>query len=77
MRKLSVTLLAAAAILTMSAAAWKADAQVTRGATTALDQEQNFSPVRQTACGPFRGRWCGPYHHRVCGPAGRCWCAHC
>jgi Spy/CpxP family protein refolding chaperone len=78
MRKLSATLLAAAAILTMSALAWKADAQTSRGATIPPVQEQNFSPVKQTACGPFWGGHCGPWHHWVCGPYGhRCWCARC
>jgi hypothetical protein len=78
MRRFSVALIAAAAILVTSSIAWKADAQTSRGAMFAPEQEQNFSPIRQTACGPFFGGHCGPWHHWVCGPyVRRCWCARC
>jgi hypothetical protein len=55
MRRLVVTLTATAAILLAGSVAWKADAQTSRGAIIAPEQEQNFSPIRQTACGPFWG----------------------
>jgi hypothetical protein len=76
MRKLVITLAATTAILLAGAAAWKADAQTSRGATNIPAASQNFTPVEKTACGPFRGAYCGPFHRRVC-RFGRCWCAHC
>ena len=76
MRKLMVTVAAAAAILAAGSLAFRADAQTSRGAASIPAQAQNFTPIEKAACGPFYGRWCGPFHHRVC-RWGRCWCAHC
>jgi hypothetical protein len=78
MRKLIVTLAATAAILAATSAVRQADAQTSRGATIVPAEDQNFSPIRPAACGPFWGARCGPWHHWVCGPYGRrCWCARC
>jgi hypothetical protein len=78
MRRLVVILTATAAFLLASSAAWQAGAQTSRGAIIPSEQDQNYSPIRQTACGPFWGARCGPWHHWVCGPYGhRCWCARC
>jgi hypothetical protein len=78
MRKLTVTLIALAAILLAGLLAFKADAQTSRGAANMPAQTQNFTPIEKAACGPFFGARCGPFHHWVCGPYGRrCWCARC
>jgi hypothetical protein len=76
MRKLAITFIAAAAFLTAGAAAYKADAQTSRGAADITLHTKNFTPIEKAACGPHWGRWCGPFHHRIC-RYGRCWCAHC
>ena len=76
MRKLTLSLMALAAILLAGSLAFKADAQTSRGAANITAQTQNFTPIEKAACG-FRGPHCGPRHHWVCGPHGRCWCAHC
>jgi hypothetical protein len=76
MRKLVITLAATAAILFAGAAAFKADAQTSRGAANLPAASQNFTPIEKAACGPRRGPYCGPFHTRVC-RFGRCWCAHC
>lgn len=76
MRKLVITVIATAAILSAGAVAYKAEAQTSRGAADITAQTKNFTPIEKAACGPHWGRYCGPYHHRVCGPY-RCWCAHC
>jgi len=76
MRKLVITFIATAAILTAGAVAYKAEAQTSRGAADITAQTKNFTPIEKAACGPHWGRWCGPYHHRVCNGY-RCWCAHC
>jgi hypothetical protein len=78
MRRLVATLSAIAAFLLAGSVAWKADAQTSRGAIFPAEQDQNFSPIRQAACGPFWGEHCRPFHHWVCGPYGRrWWCARC
>lgn len=74
MRKVTVTLAAATAIL--MAGSLIAGAQTTRGAFSIRKEAKNFTPVEKAACGPYRGRWCGPFHTRVC-RYGRCWCVHC
>ena len=74
MRKLTVTLAAATAIL--MAGSLIADAQTTRGAFSIPKAAQNFTPITKAACGPHFGRWCGPWHTRVC-RYGRCWCRPC
>ena len=74
MRKLTVTLAAASAIL--MAGSLIAGAQTSRGAFSIPKEAQNFTPIEKAACGPHAGRYCGPYHTRVC-RHGRCWCARC
>ena len=74
MPRLVVILTAAIAIL--SAGSLSSNAETTRGALSLRTAAQNFTPIENAACGPFRGRWCGPFHTRVCGPF-RCWCAPC
>jgi hypothetical protein len=76
MRKLVITLAATAAILFAGAAAFKAEAQTSRGATNLPAASQNFTPIEKAACGPRRGPYCGAFHTRVC-RFGRCWCARC
>jgi hypothetical protein len=51
MRKLSVAVTAAAAILLVGSLAWKADAQTSRGATNIPAQSQIFTPIQRAACG--------------------------
>lgn len=76
MRKLVMTFIATAAILSAGAMAYKAEAQTSRGAADITAQSKNFTPIEKAACGPHWGRYCGPFHHRVCGPR-RCWCERC
>ena len=76
MRKVVITVIASAAILTAGAVASRTAAQTSRGAADITAQTKNFTPIEKAAYGPFWGRWCGPFHHRVCGPR-RCWCARC
>ena len=68
MRKLMVTFIATAAILLAGSIAFKADAQISRGAATIPAQAQNFTPIEKAACGPFFGRWCGPPPSRLRSP---------
>jgi hypothetical protein len=72
MRKLSITLAAAAFALGMTALTVNAQ---TQGASTLNAQVKNATMIHKTACFGF-GRWCPPGFHRVCGPY-RCWCAPC
>jgi len=72
MRKLSITLAAAALALGMTALTVNAQ---TQGASTLNAQVKNATMIHKTACFGF-GRWCPPGRHRVCGPY-RCWCAPC
>jgi len=74
MRRLTMTL--AAAALVLGSMALSADAQTQqRGAASLNAQAQNATPIRQAACRGY-GRHCPPGFHWVCGP-GRCWCAPC
>ena len=78
MRRLMITLAAAAAIVAAGSLTWQAEAQTSRGAAALPATVHNFSPVEKAACGPVRGRYCGRWHHLVCGPYHRhCWCAPC
>ena len=73
MRKLTMTLSAAALMLgTMAIAANAAPYQGNSGFRT---QIQNATPIEKAACRGF-GRWCGPGFVRACGPY-RCWCRPC
>jgi hypothetical protein len=74
MRKLTVTVTAAAAILLVSSMGWTANA-ATATVNAIPGAARNFSPIHETACRGF-GRWCGPGFTRVCGPY-RCWCRPC
>jgi hypothetical protein len=74
MRKLSVTVLAAAAIFLVGSLACKADVATSNG--TALPKAaKNFSPVEPAACRGF-GEHCPPGFVWTCG-GGRCWCRPC
>ncbi len=78
MRRLTIMLGAAIAILLAGAFAGTVEAQTSRGAFNIPAAAKNFTPIEKAACGPFRGRYCGPFHHLVCGPYHRhCWCARC
>jgi hypothetical protein len=72
MRKLSITLAAAALALGMTALTVNAQ---TQGASTLNAQVKNATMIHKAACFGF-GRWCPPGFRRVCGPY-RCWCAPC
>jgi hypothetical protein len=72
MRKLSITLAAAALALSMTALTVNAQSQ---GASTLNAQVQNATIIHKAACFGF-GRWCPPGMTRVCGPY-RCWCRPC
>jgi len=74
MKKLTVTVAAAALVLGSLALAANAQTQQP-GSFRALAKDAT-PLVTQARCGPHAGRWCGPWHHRVCGP-NHCWCAHC
>ena len=65
MRKVAMTLAAAAALTFGGGLAWQAHAQIERGAAGLSDTAQNFTPIEKAACGPHWGRFCGPWHHRV------------
>jgi hypothetical protein len=74
MRKLTITL--AAAALALGSMALSVSAQTQQpGAASLHAQAQNATPIHQAACRGF-GRHCPPGSHWVCGPA-RCWCALC
>jgi len=72
MRRLTVTLAAAAFVLGSMALTASAQPQ---GAANFHTQAQNVTPIQKVGCrGP--GRWCRWGFHHVCGPV-RCWCAPC
>lgn len=74
MRKRSVVLTAATAVLLLTSLAWRAEA-ATSNASTIPNAARNFSPVHPAACQGF-GRWCPPGFVRACNPY-RCWCRPC
>jgi len=74
MRKLSVTVMAAAAILLVNSMGCAANA-ATNTENAIPNTARNFSPIHETACRGW-GRWCGPGYVRACGPF-RCWCRPC
>jgi hypothetical protein len=74
MRKLTMTLTAAALMLGTMAIAANAQTQAP-GAAGLNHQVQNATLFKQAACRGF-GRWCPPGFIRRCGPY-RCWCAPC
>ena len=74
MRKLTMTLAAAALMLGTMAIAANAQTQAP-GAAGIEAQIKNYTPIEQAACRGF-GRWCPPGFVRRCGPY-RCWCARC
>jgi Spy/CpxP family protein refolding chaperone len=81
MRKLALTLTAAALVLGMTALAASAQTQ-SPGAAGLHAQANNFTPiVKQTACNGTWGPWCGPGWVRRCwrGPWGalHCRCVPC
>ncbi|MGA3310934.1 MAG: hypothetical protein ABSD08_20330 [Xanthobacteraceae bacterium] len=75
MRKITMTLAAAAFVLGSLALSVNAQTQAP-GASSLNALAQNATPIHKAACGGVWGRWCPPGRHRVCGPY-RCWCAPC
>jgi len=73
MRKLTMTLTAAALMLGTMAVA--ANAAQMPGAANFHTQIQNATPLKQAACRGF-GPYCPPGTTRACGPY-RCWCRPC
>jgi hypothetical protein len=73
MRKLTLTLTAAALVL--GTLAVTANAQTSLGAAGLHAQIQNATPIHKTACNGF-GPHCAPGWTWVCGPY-RCWCRPC
>jgi len=74
MRKLTMTLAAAALILGTMAAGANAQTQ-SAGAASFHAQIKNATPLKEAACRGF-GPYCGPGFTRVCGPY-HCWCRPC
>ncbi|MGA7787389.1 MAG: hypothetical protein WCA56_04395 [Xanthobacteraceae bacterium] len=74
MRKLTMTLTAAALMLGTMAIAANAQTQAP-GAASLHAQIQNASPIKEAACRGF-GPHCPPGFTWRCGPY-RCWCARC
>jgi Spy/CpxP family protein refolding chaperone len=74
MRKLTMTLTAAALILGAMAVGANAQTQ-SSGAASVHAQIKNATPIQEAACRGF-GPYCGPGFTRVCGPY-RCWCRPC
>ncbi|HEX3939498.1 MAG TPA: hypothetical protein VHX43_18505 [Xanthobacteraceae bacterium] len=74
MRKLTLTLTAAALMLGVTAFAANAQTQAP-GAAGIHAQVKDFTPIEKAACRGF-GRWCPPGFVRACGPY-RCWCRPC
>jgi len=74
MRKLTMTLTAAALVLGTMAIAANAQTQAP-GAGSLHAQIQNATPIQRAACGGF-GPYCPPGTTRRCG-RWRCWCARC
>ena len=73
MRKLTMTLTAAALVL--GTMAISANAAQMPGAAGFHAQIQNATPLKQAACRGF-GPYCPPGTTRACGPY-RCWCRPC
>jgi hypothetical protein len=59
-----------AAILLEGSLAFKADAQISRGAAT-ICASAKLHADREGRLRALLGRWCGPFHRRVC-RFGRC-----
>jgi len=74
MRKLAITLSAAALMLATLGLAAQAQTQAP-GAAGLHAQIQNATPIKQAACRGW-GPYCPPGTTRRCGPY-RCWCARC
>jgi hypothetical protein len=74
MRKLTMTLTAAALMLGTMAIVANAQTQ-SAGAASFHAQIKNATPFKEAACGGF-GRFCPPGFVRACGPY-RCWCRPC
>jgi hypothetical protein len=74
MRKLTIILTAAAAVLFAGVVGWKAEAMTSPGAGIGA-VAMKASSVEKAACFG-RGRFCRWGRHRVCGPR-HCWCAPC
>jgi hypothetical protein len=74
MRKLTMTLAAAAFVLAGMAIAANAQTLAPGGGGLHA-QIQNATPLTQVACGGF-GPYCPPGTTRVCG-RWRCWCRRC
>jgi hypothetical protein len=74
MRKLAVTVMAAATILLVGSLASKADPASSTG-TAIPKAAKNFSPIQEAACRGF-GPHCPPGFTWTCG-GGRCWCRPC
>jgi hypothetical protein len=74
MRKLMITLAAAAALAGAGASLWQA--QAANFQDPALTSKlRNYTPLQPAACRGW-GPWCPPGRTRVCN-AWRCWCAVC
>ena len=74
MRRLTMTLTAAALILGTMAIGANAQTQ-SSGAASFHAQIKNATPLKEAACRGF-GPYCPPGFVRRCGPY-RCWCAPC
>lgn len=74
MRKLVVTLTAAAALVLAGAYAWQADAAISQGAQSVKTAAETVKPVEEVGCRGW-GR-CPPGRFWHCGPRG-CWCRPC
>lgn len=74
MRKLTLTLTAAALVLGTMAISANAQTQVP-GAAGLQAQINNYTPITKAACRGW-GPYCPPGTTRRCGPY-RCWCARC
>jgi hypothetical protein len=74
MRKLSMTLTAAALIIGTMVVGANAQTQ-SSGAANFHAQIKNATPLKEAACRGF-GPYCPPGFVRACGPY-RCWCRPC
>ena len=75
MRKLTITIAAAAAVIGAGLFAWNAEATTGTAAATLGATAKNYSPVQKAACHGW-GRHCPPGFRWTCGPY-RCWCPPC
>lgn len=75
MRKIAITLAAAAAVLLAGAYGFHADATVGSGTLGLPIAAKNFSPVDRVSC-RTKGPLCPLGYTRVCRPF-KCWCARC